>query len=365
MIAWIKVLLAVFAIFSAGSDDDYSPDRSGPLTRIDVGRTLDLLFCGALCWFVAKSLGAFRMQELQASGYDAIVPLFGALLWLGLKVLLFVALPTALICLFLRSFESLTPRLVVYGVFVLIGAGAHWQSGRAAAAEASRQAEIRAVEEQERQQLQREAESMEQARVTAEQNEKQELRDTREKLIALARQNEARWIEDVRAGGKAGYEGDPPPMLAIAEAGRYRTRITNLAPQKICAKLVRAIRQQRADDYLRCAADYTQPCDEIPSGGHAVITVFADSSNAACENGQYEYRIGSPLQPEPSWWSLSALADLRQHPTDYRETFEKLTLMDLKNEVARLEKMLAETDRAARWKRESGGQAPAAGVTPE
>jgi hypothetical protein len=88
-------------------------------------------------------------------------------------------------------------------------------------------------------------------------------------------------------------------------------------------------------------------------GRSADIGMFPDAASPACRARHFEYRIGSPMQPEPSWWSRSALDDFDRHPPDPMAGLTNLPTMQVRGEIAILEDMLAEKDRATRWREAS------------
>jgi hypothetical protein len=316
-------------------------------------RTLDLFFSFALVGSIAWAIGALRVGPLESRGYDAIGELIGLLLLFGFKCLLFVVLPATLLYMLLRSFEGLGVRLVVYGFFALIGFGAWHFAGQRDESQQRVQAATQMREQMENDQKQREAESMEQARVIAERKEQEEHEKAVSRLLELTLQTHERWLEDLRASGAIGFERDPPPMLHIVDDGLHQKKITNLTSKKVCVKITRVMRHPGSQDYLRCPQDRVGDCVEISRGASALFNVYPHGNNEACRTGQLEYRVGTPLQPEPSWWSLSALADLDVRAVEFEPRYAAMTTLDLRSEILRLETMLEETDRAERWKREA------------
>ncbi len=264
-----------------------------------------------------------------------------------------MVLPATLLYFLLRSFEGLAIRLVVYGFFALIGFGAWHFANQRAESQKSLQAAARTRVQMESNQRQRESESMEQARVIAERKEQEEREKAISRLLELTLQTHERWLEDVRIAGAIGFERDPPPMLDIVDEGLHHKKVTNRSTKNVCVKITRVMRHPGSQDYLRCPQDQEADCVQISRGASALFNVHPNARNEACRTGQLEYRVGTPLDPEPSWWSLSALADLDVRASNFKPRYAAMTTRDLRSEILRLEKMLEETDRAERWKREA------------
>ena len=316
-------------------------------------RTLDLFFSFGLVGSIAWAIGALRVGPLKSSGYDAYGELIGLLLLLGVKSLFFVVLPAMLLYMLLRSFEGLVIRLVMYGFIALIGVGAWHFTNQHAERQERVHAAARLREETESDQLQREAASLEQARVIAERKEQEEREQAVSRLLELTLHTYERWLQDVRTAGAIGFERDPPPMLELVDEGLHQKKVTNLSAKKICVRITRVMRHPGSQDYLRCPQDQGGDCVPISPGASATFTFFPHRNNDACRTGHLEYRVGTPLDPEPSWWSLSALADLDIRASDFEPRYAAMNTMELRSEILRLEKILEETDRAERWKRET------------
>jgi hypothetical protein len=269
---------------------------------------------------------------------------------LGLKAVLFVLLPTIFLCLLLRRFESLLPRLVVYGVVSLIGAGLYVAAQKSAEAEALRLAREKAAAEASRQQLEREALTMELARVNAAQREAEDLKNSKQRLLDLRNQARDRWRTDVQAAGAFGDEGAMPPMLRVFQDGPYAVKVTNAGANKACVKLVRSMRKPGTNIHLRCPSDLFRDCQDIAPSVTVKFFFQFDERSPACDEQHYEFRVGTPLKPEPSWWSASALAQFDERPPDMREPVISDEILVVRSEIARLEKLLAESGRASRWR---------------
>jgi hypothetical protein len=105
------------------------------------------------------------------------------------------------------------------------------------------------------------------------------------------------------------------------------------------------------DLYLRCPADLHRDCVELMPKETRTFPLVFDERSPACREKRFEFRVGTPLKPEPSWWSTSALRYFDENKPDMREPVISDETLVVRGEIARLEKMLAETDRAGRWKR--------------
>jgi hypothetical protein len=117
-------------------------------------------------------------------------------------------------------------------------------------------------------------------------------------------------------------------------------------------KLVRVLRQPGSQEYLRCPLDTERECTDIRRGQSATFGLLRHAGNDACQRGALEYRVGTPTKPEPSWWSMSALENGTPRANDFRDRYSRMSTIDLVNERARLEKLMMEPDRAARWARD-------------
>jgi hypothetical protein len=321
-----------------------------------LSRTLDLCFAIALCGVAAWALGALRIKPLESRGYEAFSELLISLSVLGLKAVLLVLLPAFFLYRLLRSFEGLTVRFVVYGILASLAAMAwHLDQKRGAARAAAQARALEATQEVARE-AQRETMTMEQARQNAARKEKEEHERTVEQLVELTMQVYLKWNQDLLAARAIGLEGELPPMLAIVDQGSDTVKVTNLSPGNACVKLVRALRLPDSQEYLRCPLDTERDCAVLRRGQSMSFSLLRHAGNDACRGGTVEYRVGTPLKPEPSWWSMSALEDGTERAADFRNRYARMTTIDLINERAKLEKLLTEPDRAARWARELGSE---------
>ncbi len=359
--ALLKIGLVILSVFvgkrggkrvTEGEERGPEPEALRDPAR-EWARTLDLFFAFALVGSVMWFVGALRVGPLKSRGYDAYGELIGLLLMFGFKCLVFVVVPATLLYFMLRVIDGLLVRIVVYGLFASIGFGAsHFATQRAD----SQQKILDAAAAQERieqDQRVREAQSMERARETAARKEAEEHDLAVARLTDLTIEVYAQWHEDLQTAGAIGMERDVPPMLGVADVTPTEKRVTNLTARRICVKLARVLRQP-GGDYDRCPADVNQSCHSIAPRASALVLLLPHGEKA-CQLGMLEYRVGSPLDPEPSWWSASALLDLTPRAADYREKYSRMTTIDLRNEEARLETVLADTARSFRWSRELRG----------
>jgi hypothetical protein len=326
--------------------EQLNSDRDGAPARVTIGRALDVMFWFGLTLLIAWSMGAFEPIEVEASGFDAIVPIALALLWWAIKAVLFVLVPTFLICASLRRFESLLPRLVVYGVAASVAALVYTRNEARVQAEA---AELAAIEARKRvaaeQALEREA-----AEAAARKYDEEHHADYLKQLMSLAAQAHRRWHEDLQAAGAIGRDDVPPPFLSVTEPMRHLKRVRNSARVPLCVQLVRAQRSARADHYYHCDRDLRLQCVEIAPGASADFTLPPDETAYGCHDSHLEYRIGGALMAGPSWWSHSAVRGLEQDRPDFRAMYQKRSAAEIKVEIDRIEALFAEPERAKRWR---------------
>jgi hypothetical protein len=335
--------------FVSRKEDDAPLAPSRESLASGISRNLDVFFSVAICGALAWALGALRIKPLESRGYDALSELIIALSVLGLKAVLLVLLPAFFLYRLLRSFEGLTLRLVVYGILAAVGfAGWHSTQQRRAALAAAQTSAREAAHEAARR-AQRETLTMEQARANAARKEVEEHERAVAELVELTVQVYAKWSQDLQAAHAIGLEGERPPMLAIGDPGSDVLTVTNLSYGTACVKLVRVLRNPGSQAYLRCPLDTERDCTDIRRGQTANFGMLRHAGNDACQRGTLEYRVGTWLKPEPSWWSMSALEDATAQASDFRDRYARMTTIDLINERARLEKLLTESDRARRW----------------
>jgi hypothetical protein len=159
-----------------------------------------------------------------------------------------------------------------------------------------------------------------------------------------------KWRADIKSAQATERTGVIPPMLEVEEAGAF-VRVTNIGKKQICLRLTRVARNStRPNDVARCVLD-SETCREIAPGHTQRFQLFRAGNAPDCYHALLEFRVGTPLAPEPTWWSASALEEFDvsprpglpgelNQPGEMAATTEKLNAL------------LVESDRAARWKRE-------------
>jgi hypothetical protein len=332
-----------------------SDDPKGRTPSQQLSNMLDAVFSLLFCAAVSILLGAFRVKPLESRGYDALGELMVVLMVLALKGVFFVVLPAVLLCMFLSRLEGLKGRLVIYGVFGLIGAGAWQLAERRAEQKARYSADREYAAERIRKESQHTELTVEQARAEAARREAVTLADNRKQMLELTGEAHRRWREDIESAGAIGDDGMIPDMLRVQVTGNWQFRITNNSPRRICLELFRVLKRGNTV-YHRCEKDWNSGCREMAPLKTADFSMPPERNSPACSDGQLEFRIGTPLKPEPSWWSRSAIDDFDRHPPDLKGKFDRMDNFQLRSEIAILEKILAEQDRAARWRRELGGE---------
>ncbi len=158
------------------------------------------------------------------------------------------------------------------------------------------------------------------------------------------------WRADIKAAQAFERTGVIPPMLEVEEAGAF-VRVTNIGRKPICLRLTRVARNStRPNDVARCMLD-SENCREIAPGAEQRFQLFRAGNPPDCYHALLEFRVGTPLDPEPTWWSASALEEFDvtprpQLPGQLSQPGERAAMTE------RLNALLAETDRATRWRRE-------------
>jgi hypothetical protein len=326
--------------------EQLNSDREGLPARVVIGRALDFMFWFGFTLLIARALGAFELHEIEASGYDAIVPIMLALLWWLLKGVLFVLVPTFLISAALRSFESLLPRLIVYGVAASVAAFVYTRAETQSQAEVARLAAI----ETKKQVAADQALERERAEAAARQFDEEHHADYLKQLMSLAAQAHRRWQRDLQTASSIGRDDVPPPVLSVTDPMPHVRRVRNAARVTLCVQLVRTQRSALADNYYHCDRDLRRQCVDIAPGASADFALPPDETAYGCHDSYLEYRIGGALMAGPSWWSYSAARGLERDPPDFRALYGKLSAAEIKAEIERIEALLAEPERAARWR---------------
>ena len=158
-----------------------------------------------------------------------------------------------------------------------------------------------------------------------------------------------KWRADIKAAQAFERTGVIPPMLEVEEAGAF-VRVTNLGRKPVCLRLTRVARNStKPNDVARCMLD-SETCQVIAPGTEQRFQLFRAGNPPDCYHALLEFRVGTPLDPEPTWWSASALEEFDVTPRP------ELPGLDQPGEFAamteKLNALLAESDRAARWRRE-------------
>jgi hypothetical protein len=172
------------------------------------------------------------------------------------------------------------------------------------------------------------------------------------RLAELRNSVAVKWRADVDAAHAHGEPGIVPPMLDVREE-RFSVEVINrLADRPVCVQLQRVSRRStRANDYDRCRLDL-ETCRDIEPGALHRFQLFNTGNPAACMAAPLEFRVGTPMHPEPTWWSRSALEDFDAAPPTVATVASATEKRQLRGDIAELEALLSETGRAARWSRE-------------
>ena len=336
MAALAKIILALLAAI-LGNSPRRSNARSSGVSGKELVAALDFFFCLALTTFLAIQLGAFKFKTFNSGGSATQADLLIFLFYLAIKGVGFILLPSILLTILLRALPGVGLRIFIYSVFAVIAAaGYHFAQQRSkadlAAAQAVAAAKVRAAQADANA-----ASSMKDARATAAQREIQRRLEYAQQLRMLSADAERRWRANVRSGA----DGEVPPMLAVRDLGHEQWQLTNLTGKRVCVKVARVLRTPGTDRYQRCEFDQKQECSILAPGRTATRELIGAETSDPCGRGILEYRVGTPLQPESSWWSISALQDYDENPPDLNPWIDKLSMQSLRDEIARVEKILA------------------------
>jgi hypothetical protein len=174
----------------------------------------------------------------------------------------------------------------------------------------------------------------------------------RQKLAArvtdLRAQTRTRWRADMEAAGATGAPGVVPPMLEVYDQGRGVWRVTNRHSQWVLVRLSRVAPPEGASvAWRRCVLDESSPFLEIPAGGTRRFVL-----EAGCAGSLLEFRVGEQMRPDLPWWTSTALEEFDRGTSRIDSGHEHWNAARLTAEISSLENTLANTDRAARWRRE-------------
>jgi hypothetical protein len=172
-----------------------------------------------------------------------------------------------------------------------------------------------------------------------------------EDLQTEARQ---RWRKDIESADATGSPGVVPPMIAVTQTGDGTYQVKNISSKTACVRLGRVAQAQAGAAWIRCSLDVALSCQEIRAGQSRRFVLGEGGHATGCRNSKLEYRIGTPLNPDPTWWSRTALQDYDLRGDGDGRAYVDWTVDHLRAEISILQEMLKEQDRAARWRRELG-----------
>jgi hypothetical protein len=318
-----------------------SPDERPLGVRFFDG--LDLIV-GLTCFLaVAAGLGMFGGGSTHNGNGTVIANnLLGFALW-GVKFVVLLVVVMVPVYLLLRRIENAPLKTLAY--IVVVGfAGMMWASAHKSAPVASTKPSVTTPAQSGP--VQPVVEKPEDRTVLV------------ARLQALEAQARIRWRADVDAAGAKGPPGLVPPMLEIREETPGQWRVTNRSERSVCVSIARVARSAKGvTNYDHCPSDIAVGCREIARRGSRQFVFHRNERSRACIAATFEFRVGTPQKPEPTWWSDSALEEFDRdvsEPPQYAE----FDILHLRGEIAVVEAMLAERDRASRWRRELASIAP-------
>jgi hypothetical protein len=156
-------------------------------------------------------------------------------------------------------------------------------------------------------------------------------------------------------------------MLKVENRGPA-LMITNVTDRDIaCIDIARVRRDATAPGgFARCPLDAGGTCRSLRAGNPSLLE--PSRSGEACTSGTLEFRIGSYTDPEPSWWSTTALRDFERRTEelarDAARSSESLGEVgwslrfgtsELEASAMELEALLGEPGRGERWRTEIAG----------
>ena len=148
--------------------------------------------------------------------------------------------------------------------------------------------------------------------------------DARADIIASLESNSdaarAKWHQDVMSANARGGMGAEPPMLEV-EQREDTVLVTNITDKRIeTVCLARVVRDSQAyDGYSRCALrdkSTRRECPGIGAQGQIAFELEERRKQSNCAQGQFEFRVGDYMRPEPSWWSDTGLVWFDRHQQD-------------------------------------------------
>jgi hypothetical protein len=188
-------------------------------------------------------------------------------------------------------------------------------------------------------------------RIVESESRDEEARPARQALVAeveaLTVSARTKWRADVEAAQAFGNDGQVPPMLRVQEQDGDAA-ITNSGARPVCVAVARVERDAGGAVVSRCRLGLSD-CQQISAGGSRRFPLYRGSA-PTCERLPLEFRVGSVTNPEPSWWSRSALDSF--DPTNDGHDHTRLPTPMLAAEKAALLPLLEEDARARRWQLE-------------
>jgi hypothetical protein len=176
-----------------------------------------------------------------------------------------------------------------------------------------------------------------------------------EELEALATKVARKWRLDVANAKAHGPLGQLPPMLAMTLLRDGEVELTNKGAVNVCVNAARVELNKAGQIFGRCwlAARH---CQVIPAGETRRLKTYLPTTPTACAARQVEFRVGSMLDPEPSWWTDTALQEFDAQPPGTGRFLDNMPIEMLKAERAYLLGLMGTDDRDARWLRELDAQ---------
>jgi hypothetical protein len=329
----LQETLAVLELFFGSFSEELTfRERSGHFLSVCFGLTGGALIAIGLLK-VAPWILAWNYKNGDLARDIFFVPLNA--LWWGIRAALLFCLPTAAILKLLWDFPA--SRWVACPVIAFLSLWFFDQSFSLREKHASSRTEIAAADEAEQGRLERE-------RLAASQEREHEQLARRRN--ELAEQVDVQWRADVESAGASGKPGAIPPMLKVIPM-RQRAQVSNLTDKPLYLRLSRVATS--ADGRIeRCEFDGGNTVTIGPHDSHR-FQMFLSGNSPGCMNASLEFRVGTANDPEPSWWSQTALQDYMPKSPSYESALEKST-DTLTAEVAELERRLADSGRAERWR---------------
>ena len=302
------------------------------------GAGLDAFMALLLALVVAGWFGLFEGNDSTVGGPAGIGDDIGFLIFWIIKFLIIVGVCIALVTTIMGSIQGTGVKLAIYGGVAVLIAGLHFLSGlNDDRRQPSAQPRVDAAPQQQSQQPSESQPQLQRNALIA-------------KYEQLSAEVPVRWREDLEAAGAIGKAGERPPMIRMTHGAAGTWQVTNLTDQPICVNIGRVLRD--AGRWQRCAADLDTRCRELGRKATRLFVLPEFNALPACARGQLEFRVGTPTQPEPSWWTRSALDQSNSRRLADDRAYRDFQIDQLRGEVAFLESMITEQGRAARWRKE-------------